>query len=92
MTASSKKKKKRVQLRLTDKMITKLQNYFGIAIRACTGKTIEIMKRDIGAALYHCCQFDNDEQRHMFCPKTSLSWCKYQADKCNGTNFYKQKP
>ena len=52
------RRKKRVRLRLTDKMINKLQNYFGIAVRACAGKTMEEMKRDIGAALYHCCQFD----------------------------------
>ena len=53
---------------------------------------MEEMKRDIGAALYHCCQFDDEEQRHMFCPKMPLSWCKYQADKYNNTSLYKQKP
>ena len=73
-------------------MINKLQNYFGIAVRACAGKTMEEMKRDIGAALYHCCQLDDEEQRHMFCPKMPLSWCKYQADKYNNTSLYKQKP
>lgn len=28
----------------------------------------------------------------MFCPKKSLSWCKYQADIINGTKTYKRKP
>ena len=87
-----KKKTKRVRLRLTDKMINKLQNYFGIAVRACAGKTMVEMKRGIGAALYHCCQFDDEEQRHMFCPKMPLSWRKYQVDKYNNTSLYKQKP
>ena len=49
------------------------------------------MKRDIAAALYHCCEFNTDEQRHMFCPKNDMSWCKYQADIINNTNTYKYK-
>ena len=73
-------------------MINKLQNYYGIAMRACTGKSMEELNRDIGAALSHCCEVDNDEQRHMFCPKTPLSWCKHQSDICNGSSFYKHKP
>ena len=74
-----KKKKKRTRLWLNDKMINKLQNYYGIAVRACSGKSMEEMKRDVGASLYHviscyhCCGVDNEEQRHMFCPKTPLS-------------------
>ena len=82
-------KKKKKKLYLTDKIINKLQNYYGIAVRACTGRTVEEMKCDIGAALYHCSEVDTDDQRHMFCPKTEMSWCKYQADKVNNTNTYK---
>ena len=26
------------------------------------------------------------------CPRTSDSWCKFQADKVNNTNLYKYKP
>ena len=40
--------------RLTDKMINKLQNYFGIVIRHCAGKTIFEMKKAIGEVLFHC--------------------------------------
>ena len=69
-------KKKKIPTRLwgNDKMINKLQNYYGIALGACTGKPMEEMKRDIGAALstYHCCEI-GEEQRHIFCPKTPLS-------------------
>ena len=85
------KTKKPAKLRLTDKMINKLQNYYGIAVRACTGKTVPEMKREIGAALFHCCQFNTEEQRHIFCPQTSMSWCKYQLDKVNGTDLFKEK-
>ena len=85
------KTKKPAKLRLTDKMINKLQNYYGIAVRACTGKTVPEMKREIGAALFHCCRYNTEEQRHMFCPQTSMSWCKYQLDKVNGTDLFKEK-
>ena len=30
--------------------------------------------------------------RHSMCPRTSDSWCKFQADKVNNTNLYKYKP
>ena len=33
------------KIRFTDKMINKLQNYYGIAVRASTGRTAEEMKR-----------------------------------------------
>ena len=32
------------------------------------------------------------EERDEFCPKTELSWCKYQNDIVNGTATYKHKP
>ena len=38
-------------------MINKLLNYSGIAIHACSGKSVVGMKRDIDAALYHYCDF-----------------------------------
>ena len=73
-------------------MINKLQNYFGIAIRQSTGTTVLELKKAIGAVLYHCTDFTEDETRHQFCPPFTDSWCKYQADKINGTNNYKKKP
>ena len=49
------------------------------------------VKKAIGAVLYHCSGASSLEARHQFCPKTSDSWCQFQADKCNGTNLYKEK-
>ena len=40
--------------RLTDKVINKLQNYFGIAIRQSTGNTVYQLKKAIGVVLFHC--------------------------------------
>ena len=73
-------------------MVNKLQNYFGIAIRQFNGTTVFELKKVIGVVLYHCTDFTEDETRHQFCPPITDSWCKYQADKINGTNNYKKKP
>ena len=78
--------------RLTDKMINKLQNYFGIAIRQCTGTTVYELKKAIGVVLFHCSEALDLNTRHSMCPRTSDSWCKFQADKVNNTNLYKYKP
>ena len=32
------------------------------------------------------------QERDQFCPKTKLSWCKYQSGIVNGTAIYKHKP
>ena len=78
--------------RLTDKMINKLQNYFGIAIRQCTGTTLYELKKQLGAVLFHCSEASGLNTRHSMCPRTSDSWCKFQTVKVNNTNLYKYKP
>ena len=77
---------------LTEKMINNLQNYFGIAIRQCSGKSAYEMKKAVEAVLFHCSEATSLDSRHMMCPRTSESWCKYQADRINNTNTYKHKP
>ena len=79
-------------LRLTDKDINKLQNYFGIAIRDTNVETVYELKKAIVAVLYHCSDAETIEQRHQFCPPTETTWCKYQLDLIKGTSFYKNKP
>ena len=71
--------------RLADKVINKLQNYFGIAIRRNTHDLLE-MKKAVGAVVYHCSDASNSEARHMFCSKKPGTWCKYHESKINGTN------
>ena len=72
-------------------MINKLQHYFGIAIRQSTGITVFELTKAIETVLYHCTDFTEDETHHQFCTPITDSWCKYQADKINGTNSYKKK-
>lgn len=74
--------------RLTDKVINTLQNYFGMAIRS--SKELYQMKKAIGAVLWHCTDLP-ETQRHMFCPQSADSWCKWQKNKLNGTSNVKSK-
>ena len=57
--------------RLTDKVINKLQNYFGIAIRQSTGNTVYQLKKAIGVVLFHCSEAADLETRHQMCPQTT---------------------
>ena len=54
--------------RLNDKWINKLQNYYGLAIRQNTDSLI-LMRKAVGAVLYHCSEATSSEARHMFCHK-----------------------
>ena len=69
---------------LTTTKIDTLQNYFGIALRNNVGD-LEKMTEAIMASLYHVSEY------HEKCPKTPTTWCLYQRDKLDGTNFYKVK-
>ena len=75
------------QGRLTEKLMNKLQNIYGIALRQNVGKTVHQLKVAVGAVLYHCTEFNNLESRHQFCPPGPDTWCKYWKDSEN----YQQK-
>ena len=60
--------------RLDDKWINNLQNYYDLAIRQNTDSLI-LMRKAVGAVLYHCSEATSGETRHMFCHKDS-QWCK----------------
>ena len=66
--------------RLGDKEINKLQNYFGIAIRA-NCHSVTAMQKAIGAVVYHCSVANDPDAHHMFCDKRQDTWCKYQKAK-----------
>ena len=73
--------------RLTDAMIDKLQNYYGIAIRS-NSKDIDGMKKAIYAAFCHCASSENDNY-HTHCPEGEDSWCGFMRDNANGKSEYK---
>ena len=60
--------------RLGDKEINKLQNYFGIAIRA-NCHSVTAMQKAIGTVVYHCSVANDPDTRHMFCDKRQYTWC-----------------
>ena len=61
---------------LTDAVISKLQNYFGIAIRKYNIR-INKMKKAICAVVYHCSEGTDSASRHRLCPRDEKTWCKY---------------
>ena len=84
--------------RLTDKVIDRMQNFFGQAIRNNSGLK-ESMKKDILAILKHMVKDDTLylDQQHENCPKDSSSWCKfwsqreyYDNDKRLPSAFYEE--
>ena len=60
---------------------------YGMAIRSNL-RNVYMMKKAIGAVLYHCMEFDSPEVRHKYCPKGANSWCKWELDKHHKTNKY----
>ena len=86
------KKQKKLTFYLTHKMINRLQNYFGIAIRATCKTSVPTMRMAVGAVLFHCSEAVDSAGRHQFCPKSTTSWCKYQVDQVNSMSDYIEKP
>ena len=76
--------------KLTDSLIDKLQNYYGIAIRSNSGNLYG-MKSSICASLFHCISSGN-RNLHNHCPDGPASWCRFKQDKANNTNLYKPGP
>ena len=74
--------------KLTDSMIDKMQNYYGIAIRSNIG-SLNTMKSNILATLFHCASNDERPYHSAYCPKGEDSWCGYQRDKAKNTKTYK---
>ena len=72
---------------MTDAIIDKLQNYYGIAIRSNPGD-LKSMKSAIHAGLFHVASSKNNN-RHDHCPEGADSWCLHNRDKANGVSNYK---
>lgn len=62
--------------KLTDTFIDRLQNYYGIAVRANVGN-IQNMQQNVIAVLFHCASSSN-QPMHGQCPIGADSWCYYQ--------------
>ena len=62
--------------KLTNSMMDRLQNYYGIAIRDNVGN-MKAMKKTIHASLMHCAS-SKDRDLHQHCPDGGDSWCKFK--------------
>ncbi|GFX49304.1 CCHC-type domain-containing protein [Trichonephila clavipes] len=71
------------KIKLTDKLIDRIQNYYGIAIRNNVGNLQKMMSSVI-AAFFHCVSGKNNSL-HGQCPEGSESWCRYQRAKAAGS-------
>ena len=65
--------------RLTDKLMDKLQGYYGKAIRRNHG-SVDAMEKAVRAILYHRGSSDQ-KPMHKYCPKGADSWCGWQRDR-----------
>ena len=72
--------------KLTNAVIDRLQNYYGLAIRQ-NGGFMEEMKKAIHASLFHVASSDKNEW-HTDCPDGPSSWCHFKRDVANGTQNY----
>ena len=66
---------------MTDAVVDRLQNYYGIAIRSNVGD-IEAMKKNIYASLFHVASSSKNNY-HVHCPTGPDSWYGYHKDKEN---------
>ena len=73
--------------KLTEKVIDRLQNFYGIAISSNPGNLKGIQDNAM-AVMGHAASFEKNYWHNKY-PKERESWCKYQADKANGTKLCK---
>ena len=73
--------------KLTDKMIDKFQNYYGIALRSNLDSVVS-MRKAIFASFLHVASSEQNNW-HDHCPGGSTSWCQYNRDKAMNTKLYK---
>ena len=74
--------------RRTKKVIDKLQNYYGMAIRSNVGD-LHGMMMAVQATLHHMTSTDDRPVHHM-CPEGENSWCSYNKAKAgNKLDEYK---
>ena len=67
--------------KLTDKIIDKLQNYYGIAIRCNIG----VNEKSYFSALFHSAS-SQENKYHAHFPQGIESWCGFQVDKAEDIN------
>ena len=88
-----KKKEKRLggKGKLTDRIIDKLQNYYGIAIRS-NKNNLKAMQAATRTTLFHVASSKENNLHYPHCPTRPGSWWKCNKDRADGTSTYKPGP
>ena len=77
---------------MTHKVVNKLQNCYGIAIRQnCPTGDVNVMRRAVGAVLYHYSEANEPASQHQFCPQGVNLGVNIRKDLANGTTTYVHK-
>ena len=77
--------------KLTDCIIDKLQNYYGIAIRS-NKNNLKAIQAATRATLFHVASSKEKNLHYPHCPTGPDSWCKYNKDRADGTSTYEPGP
>ena len=79
------------KVRLIDKVIDNIQNYYGKAIRENKGN-LKGMQKSISAIQNHMIKSEklSLKKQHENCPKSTDTWCKYWKDKHDKTNLHNE--
>ena len=77
--------------RLTQDVIKRIQNYYGLAIRQNKGD-LPGMKKAVTAILHHVVSDPEKglSEKHRFCPQGRETWCRYWRDKVNAGSTYNE--
>ena len=79
--------------RFTDKIIGRIQTYYGYAVQNNKGNDEKIVKA-IWAIFYHSIlgpSYESFDAQLFNCPDGEDSWCKYEKDLLHGTTTYDRK-
>lgn len=58
----------------TDSVIDYLVKHYGNSIRRNKGKTVDSLRKDILATIFHCTSTNDKPQHHLYCPQGKKSW------------------
>ena len=72
--------------KLTNNMIDRLRNYYGIAIRR-NKSNLKGMQSATKAVLFHVASNKDHNLHYPNCPVGPDSWCKYNQDRAQGYQY-----
>ena len=76
-------------MKITDKLINKLQKYYGLATTRYQDNVDEMFK-EIWSTFFHLCSTDK-KLNHENCPQGANSWCAYRRAEAAGLDLKKFK-